>query len=122
MNTHPFAVTRREAQEITETPYGSVGVLHASVDLKAWWIWKEDEDVDPEWKINSRDDFLCVVQGSLKLQLKGEGEVVLAAGDAIVIPAHTPFRGFRWPRDTSEPCLFVAVSRGDVETTSERSA
>ncbi|HSC49795.1 MAG TPA: hypothetical protein VLD16_05970 [Gaiellaceae bacterium] len=31
------------------------------------------------------------------------------AGDAFVIPAAKPCRGYRWPRD-GEPCLFLAVA------------
>lgn len=114
----PLSVASLEAHAITETPYGSVGVLHASRDLKAWWIWKEDDEIDPEWKVNSRDDLLYVLRGALKLELGDADELVLEAGTCFVIPAGTAFRGYRWPRDASEPCLFLAVSPGDV-TTSE---
>ena len=122
MTSRTLAVSAREATEVTETPYGSVGVLHASADLKAWWIWKDDEDVDPEWKVNTHDDFLYVVQGQLKLELRGLEEVVIGSGECCVIPAGTPFRGYRWPREASQPCLFIAVSPGDVETKSAGSA
>ena len=113
-----FDVLARDALDVRETPYGSVGVLHASPDLCAWWIWKDHEDVDPEWKINSRDDFLYVVQGTLKLELRDAGDFVLEAGDSFVIAAGAAFRGYRWLRESEEPCLFIAVSPGDVETTS----
>lgn len=62
--TRAFSVLDREAHEVRETPYGSVGVLHEGSDLNAWWIWKEHEDVDPEWTTFSREDFLFVVQGA----------------------------------------------------------
>ncbi len=114
-----FDVLEREAREVHESPYGSVGVLHAGPDFDAWWIWKEREEIDPEWTIFSRDDFLYVVRGALKLELRDAAEVVLEAGDAFVIPAGTAFRGYRWPRDSDEPCLFVAVSAAEREATKE---
>ncbi len=80
---------------------------------------KEREEIDPEWTIFSRDDFLYVVRGALKLELRDAAEVVLEAGDAFVIPAGTAFRGYRWPRDSDEPCLFVAVSAAEREATKE---
>jgi hypothetical protein len=59
---HAISVIGREAAETVETPYGAVGTLYASRDLKAWWIWKDEEDVDPAWKVTSHDYFLYVVQ------------------------------------------------------------
>lgn len=114
----PLSVLRHDARERRETPFGSVGTLYASADLKAWWIWKDEEDVDPAWKVNTRDDFLYVVSGALKLELRGLDAVVLETGDSFVIPAGAPFRGYRWPRDGA-PCLFVAVSPGNQETSEE---
>lgn len=115
----PLSVFTREAEEIRETPFGSVGILHAGHELRAWWIWKDGEDIDPEWKVNTCDDFLCVVRGMLKLELRDSAEHVLAVGDTFVIPAGAAFRGYRWPRDSDEPCVFVAVSPAGQETTSE---
>ena len=114
-----LSVIGREAPEMVETPFGAVGTLYASSDLKAWWIWKDEEDVDPAWKVNSHDDFLYVVRGELKLELRGKATVMLQEGDAFVIPAGAPFRGYRWPRTASEPCLFLAVSPGDQTTTEQ---
>lgn len=114
----PLSALRHEARETQETPFGSVGVLHASDDLKAWWIWKDGEALDPAWKVNTHDDFLFVVQGTMKLELRDLEDVVLETGDSFVIPAGAAFRGYRWPRD-GEPCLFVAVSPGDQATREE---
>ena len=49
----PQSIRRREAVEITETPYGSVGLLHTGRELNVWWIHKEREEIDPEWTIFS---------------------------------------------------------------------
>ena len=103
----------REAESVRETPYGSVGVVHEGRDLKAWWIWKDAEDVDPVLAVCDREDLIYVIQGSLRLELEGREPVVLAAGDAFVIPPGTHYRGYRWPRDGG-PCQFLAVSAADA--------
>jgi quercetin dioxygenase-like cupin family protein len=105
--------------DVTESPYGAVGVLHAGRELNVWWIRKEREEIDPEWTIFTRDDVLYVVEGSLKLEIRGQASRVLDEGDVFVIEAGTAFRGYRWPRDSDEPCVFLAVSAADVETTRE---
>jgi mannose-6-phosphate isomerase-like protein (cupin superfamily) len=115
----PFSVFRREAREVTETPFGSVGVLHAGDELRAWWIWKDRESGDPEWTVLSRDDFLYVVAGCLRLEVRDGPDFELVARDSVVIPAGTAFRGFRWPRDSEEACVFAAVSSADMETRKE---
>lgn len=97
-----------EALESRETAYGSVGVLHDGPDLRAWWIRKEGEAIDPEWSSLEREDLLYVVAGTLRLELEGD-EPRDRAGECFVIPAGRRFRGYRWPRD-GEPCLFLAVS------------
>jgi quercetin dioxygenase-like cupin family protein len=84
--------------------------------VDVWWIWKEDEEVDPEWTSFSREDVLYVVQGTLRVELRDAPAVVLEAGDLFVIPAGAAFRGYRWPRDATEPCLFVAVTAAGAET------
>jgi mannose-6-phosphate isomerase-like protein (cupin superfamily) len=105
----PLDVIARQALSQEDSPYGSVGVLHAGSDLEAWWIWKDGEEVEPTFSVMDRDDLLYVVRGSLRLELGGCEPVVLRAGGLFVIPAGTPFRGYRWPRD-GEPCLFLAVA------------
>lgn len=112
-----FDVLAGEAHDATESPFGSVGVLHSGTDLKAWWIRKEREDLDPEWTVFDREDFLYVVQGTLRLELRDREPITLEAGAAFVIPAQTPFRGYRWPRESDDPCLFIAVSAADVGET-----
>ena len=108
-----------EAHEVSQSLFGSVGVLHRGTDLAAWWIRKDREDIDPEWTVFDREDFLYVVEGQLRLELDDPSQTTLTleAGDAFVIPARIPFRGYRWPRDSDEPCVFVAVSVAGTEAT-----
>jgi len=102
-------VSAREALDSRETPYGSVGVVHDGADLQAWWIWKDDEAIDPDWNALEREDLLYVIEGMLRLELEGEPPRDLTCGECFVIPAGRRFRGSRWPRD-GEPCLFLAVT------------
>ena len=102
-------VTARQALSKEESPYGTVGVVHSGADLEAWWIWKDDEDVEPTLAVIDREDLLYVIRGCLRLELEGGESHVIGPGEAYVIPAGTPFRGCRWPRD-GEPCLFLAVA------------
>jgi mannose-6-phosphate isomerase-like protein (cupin superfamily) len=102
-------VIAREALSRHDSPFGAVGLMHEGSDLEAWWIWKDREEIEPTLAVMDRDDLLLVVQGSLRLELEGRDPIVLSAGDLFVIPAGTPFRGYRWPRD-SGPCQFVAVA------------
>jgi mannose-6-phosphate isomerase-like protein (cupin superfamily) len=111
-----------QARAVEQSPFGSVGVLHRGSDLQAWWIRKDREDIDPEWTSFDREDFLYVVQGSLRLELADADPITLEAGQSFVIPARTPFRGYRWPRESREPCVFLAVSAADAEATKVRPA
>jgi mannose-6-phosphate isomerase-like protein (cupin superfamily) len=94
---------------VRKTPYGSVEKVHAGADLEAWWILKEDEEIEPGPAVLDRDDLLYVAEGSLRLELEGREPFVLHAGELFVIPAGTPFRGYRWPREGG-PCRFLAVA------------
>lgn len=94
---------------IRETPYGTVEAVHAGRDLDAWWIYKDDEELEPGPAVMDRDDLLYVAEGSLRLELEDRDPIVLEAGDVFVIPAGTRFRGYRWPRDGA-PCRFLAVA------------
>ena len=106
---------------VTESPYGSFAVLHAGLELAAWAIRKDGEEVDPSWTTFSRDDFLFVLEGTLKLDFPEGDPVVLREGEAWVIPAGRPFRGYRYPRDGA-PCVFLAVSSAGVEESKTRVA
>jgi mannose-6-phosphate isomerase-like protein (cupin superfamily) len=117
MEQMAFRVLAGEAHDVSESPFGSVGVLHRGADLSAWWIRKDRENIDPEWTVFDREDFLYVVEGQLRLELDDalQTAVTLRAGSAFVIPARTPFRGYRWPRDSDDACVFIAVSVAGAE-------
>jgi mannose-6-phosphate isomerase-like protein (cupin superfamily) len=102
-------VSARNASAVEASRFGSVGVVHSGEDLEAWWIWKDEEDLEPTFAVMDRDDLLFVIRGSLRLELESRESRVVRAGEVFVIPAGTPFRGYRWPRD-GEPCLFLAVA------------
>ena len=102
-------VIARQALSRRDSPFGAVGLIHEGTDLEAWWIWKDREEIEPTLAVMDRDDLIFIVQGSLRLEFEGRDPIVLHAGDLFVIPAGTPFRGYRWPRE-SEPCQFVAVA------------
>ena len=102
-------IIAREALSVENTPYGAVGTLHSGEDLQAWWVWKDEEEIEPTLSVLDRDDLLYVIRGSLRLELEGREPVILGAGEMTVIPAGTPFRGYRWPR-AGEPCQFLAVA------------
>jgi mannose-6-phosphate isomerase-like protein (cupin superfamily) len=105
----PLDVIARQALSQENSPYGAVGVVHSGSDLVAWWIWKDGEEVEPTLSVMDCDDLLFVVSGSLRLELEGREPAVLRTGELFVIPAGTPFRGYRWTRD-GEPSLFLAVA------------
>lgn len=105
----PLDVIARQAQSQEDSPFGAVGVVHAGPDLEAWWIWKDQEEVEPTLSVMDRDDLLYVIRGSLRLELEGRDPLVIGPGELFVIPAGVPFRGYRWPRD-GEPCQFLAVA------------
>lgn len=106
----------QEAAAVEISPYGSVGVVHSGSDLEAWWIWKDDEEVEPTLAVVDREDLLYIIKGSLRLELDGGESHVLQSGEAFVIPAGVPFRGYRWPRD-GDPCLFLAVAPAEARFT-----
>ena len=80
----PLDVLARQALSQEDSPYGTVGVLHAGPELEAWWIWKDGEEVEPVLSVLDRDDLLYVVHGSLGLELEGADPVVLCAGELFV--------------------------------------
>ena len=96
-----------------ETPYGRVAVVASQPEFEVAWIYKEDEPVDPSLSTMEVDDVIVVLQGGLKLELRGEEphDIVLGPGDVFTIPAGVPFRGYRYPREQTQPTIFLGIYR-----------
>ena len=100
-----------EGLTYTETPYGRVAVVAELAGFRAAWIYKDQEPIDPSLDMKDVDDLIVTLQGGLKLELRGDEpqDVVLGPGDAFVIPAKVPFRGYRYPRGQAEPTIFLGI-------------
>jgi len=106
-----FNVVRGEAREIRHTAFGSVGTVFSGCGIECVWVSKLDEQVDPDWFSSDDVDLIIVVQGQLKFEfeVRSLADRVLATGELLVIPAQTKCRAYRWPRDSKEAAVFVAV-------------
>ena len=63
---------------------------------------------DGFWYDQPEDEWVMVVSGSARLTIEGEpGELVITAGDAILIPAHCRHR-VTWT-DPHQPTVWLAV-------------
>jgi hypothetical protein len=94
------------------TPYGSVGAILDCDSTEVVWVCKQDEDVDPGWFSQPDTDVLCVVAGQLRVEFKAEPgtTLTLRPGDVLVLPPDTACRAYRWPRDSREAAVFLAVT------------
>ena len=94
-----------------ESQYGRGAVVATQPGFEIFWIHKDQEAVDPSLLTMEVDDVLIVLQGELKLELRGDEpqDIVLGPGDMFTIPARVPFRGYRYPRDQVGPTVFIAV-------------
>jgi len=62
------------------------------------------------WYDQEEDEFVLLVSGAARLEVEGEGEVVLAAGDWIDLPRHLRHRVTWTPPDRDT--IWLAVYRG----------
>jgi hypothetical protein len=112
--TTPFVLRTLagEASAVRATPYGSVGTILDSDCTEVVWVCKQDEDVDPGWFSQRDTDVMCVVAGQLRVEFKAEQStpVTLWPGDVLVLPPDTACRAYRWPRDSSQAAVFLAVT------------
>ncbi len=101
-----------EAVEVRATPYGSVGTILESDSTEVVWVCKEDEDIDPDWFSQRHTDVLCVVTGQLRVEFQAEPSTLLTLqrGDVLVLPPRTACRAHRWPRDSKQAVVFLAVT------------
>jgi quercetin dioxygenase-like cupin family protein len=100
-----------EAVEVRATPYGSVGMVLDSDSTEVVWVCKEDDDIDPGWFSQPDTDVLCVVAGQLRVEFKEfSTPLTLRRGDVLVLPPQTACRAYRWPRDSKDAAVFLAVT------------
>lgn len=101
-----------EAVRVHATPYGSVGTILESDSTEVVWVRKQDEDIDPDWFSQPDTDVLCVVAGQLRVEFKAQlsTPLTLQRGDVLVLPPDTACRAYRWPRDSKQAAVFLAVS------------
>jgi hypothetical protein len=106
-----FNVLRGEGEQVRTTPYGAVGTLFSGPGIEFVWVSKQDEQIDESWFVSEEIDLLLVLQGKLKFEFEAaeREDLVLAAGDVIVLPAGERCRAYRWPRSASEATVFVAA-------------
>jgi uncharacterized protein YjlB len=106
-----FNVLRGEARQVRSTPFGDVGTLFSGAGIELVWVRKRAESVDDSWFSADAVDLILVVQGQLKFEFESPdlADRVLGAGDALVLPAGTRCRAYRWPRDAREATVFVAA-------------
>lgn len=108
-----FRAISREAIEVRRGPTGDVGLLFRGEGIEAVWVSKRAETIDRRWFQYPRIDLLAVLQGRLKVELRGERSRprILRPGDVLVLPPNTQCRAYRWPRSVGKPTVFLAVYR-----------
>lgn len=106
-----FDVLAGEAEWIKDTPYGSVGLLYDGPDLRAEWVSKSGEAIDPGWFSQDVVDFIYVAAGQLRVEYEREdiASQTLHSGEVLILPAGLRCRAYRWPRGAADPTIFVAV-------------
>lgn len=106
-----FNILHKDALEIRDTPFGSVGKIFSGEGIEAVWVRKQNEDIDPDWFSQPMVDLILVVQGKLRVEFERPdlSPCMLDPGDFLILPAETHCRAYRWPRDAEEATVFVAV-------------
>ncbi len=101
-----------EAVEVRTTRYGSVGTILDSDSTEVVWVCKQGEDIDPGWFSQSDTDVLCVLAGQLRVEFKADPgtPLTLRPGDVLVLPPDAACRAYRWPRDSEQAAVFLAVT------------
>jgi hypothetical protein len=90
-----------------------VGTILDCDSTEVVWVCKQDEDIDPGWFSQPDTDVLCVIAGQLRVEFKAEPStptLTLRTGDVLVLPPDTACRAYRWPRDSKQAAVFVAVT------------
>jgi hypothetical protein len=100
------------AGAVRGTPYGSVGTVLDCDSTEVVWVCKQDEDIDPGWFSQPDTDVLCVVAGQLRVEFKADHgmTMTLRRGDVLVLPPDMACRAYRWPRNSAQAAVFLAVT------------
>lgn len=111
-----FNILEGETLEVKQTPYGAVGTLYTDDRIEAVWVSKQYEAIDPDWFSSPVVDLIIVMQGKLKVEFEAPDEPsrVLEPGELMVLPPLTRCRAYRWPRESKDATVFLAVYPGDV--------
>jgi quercetin dioxygenase-like cupin family protein len=105
-----FHVLEGDALRIKSTPYGHVGSLYSDERIEAVWVRKQDEEIDPDWFSQPMVDLILVMQGQLKVEFEGDQEdQLLNQGDVLILPGNTRCKAYRWPRESEEEAIFLAI-------------
>ncbi len=113
-----FRVPLKEALEVQTSRTGDVGRLFTGEGLEAEWVYKKQEDVDADWFCYPSVDLLVVIEGQLKVEFERNGlePRLLNPGDVLVVPPNTRCRAFRWPPESPDAAIFVAVHPAHAPT------
>lgn len=111
-----FHLLQGDALAVRPTPTGTVGTVFSGARIEMVWVAKQGEMIDPSWFAQRTVDLLLVLQGQLRVELEQpELEPLdLQPGDLFVLPANTRCRAYRWPRESQEATIFVAVYPTDA--------
>jgi uncharacterized protein YjlB len=106
-----YRILRGEAAGVRSTPFGEVGTVFSGSGLEVVWVSKHAEEIDPDWFAPDQPDVLVVIHGCLKVEFESaaQEDLVLEAGDALVLPAACRCRAYRWPRDSTDAAVFLAA-------------
>ncbi len=106
-----FHLLQGEALDVWHAQTGDVGRVFRGAGIEAVWVSKQDEAIDCQWFSQASVDLIAVIQGQLRVEFAevGRDPVVLDPGDLLVLPANTCCRAFRWPRESREATVFLAV-------------
>lgn len=107
-----FNIFSGEAPRVQKTPYGAVGTMVDDAEIEVVWVAKQDDAIDTEWYSQEELDVLCLARGRLRVEFADEHSPArtLREGDVLVIPPGTRCRAYRWPRESTEPAIFIAIT------------
>ena len=107
-----YRIKQGQAKTVRQSPYGSVGTLFQGEGVEVVWVRKQQEAMDPGWFCQDGVDVLVVLEGQLRVEYADPDfpPVLLQPGDALLLPAQTACRAYRWPRETEQATVFLAVS------------